>query len=126
MVSISCGRVLEPTEYDLHLVMRVLRCINETIGYGLYFSNRHRIEELALYCDAAYGIYEGRSKSAGTLVYAKSSKQAIVTKLTTESKLLSLCEGVTVFMALKNFFLSDSFTRGVGAVNHLQRKPSCN
>ena len=42
---------------------------------------------------------------AGTPIYAKSSKQALVTKSSTEAELVSLSDGVTVLLASRNFLI---------------------
>ena len=55
-VSILCGRVLNATEYDLQLAMKVIKYLNGTVGYGLHFDNGQPMDQLLTYCDAAYGI----------------------------------------------------------------------
>ena len=85
-VSILCGRVLNATEYDLQLAMKVIKYLNGTVGYGLHFDKGQPMDQLLTYCDAAYGIdTEFKSRTgivvlyAGAPIYAKSSKQAMVT-----------------------------------------------
>lgn len=111
-VSILCGRVLNATEYDLQLAMKVIKYLNGTVGYGLHFDKGQPMDQLLTYCDAAYGIdTEFKSRTgivvlyAGAPIYAKSSKQAMVTKSSTEAELVALCDGVTIALACRNFIL---------------------
>ena len=43
-ISILCGRVLNATEYDLQLAIKVVKYLNGTRGYGLNFDDKQSID----------------------------------------------------------------------------------
>ena len=105
-----CGRVKEPTIKDYQRLHRIVKYIAGTVGYGLRFCKLSDVNNLCVYCDAAFGIDVGyKSRTGVVIIYAgaailcKSSKQSIVTKSSAEAELVALCDGVAMVMACRNF-----------------------
>jgi hypothetical protein len=77
------------------------------------------------YIDAAYGVHQDSGKShtgcaivlgdAG-LVLTKSSKQKIVTKLSTESELVGLSDTATLAIHLRNFVIAQGYEIGPAVI----------
>ena len=77
------------------------------------------------YIDAAYGVHQDSGKShtgcvivlgAGGPLLAKSSKQKIVTKSSTEAELVGLSDTATLAIHLRNFVLDQGYEIGPAVV----------
>jgi hypothetical protein len=73
------------------------------------------------YIDASYGVHtsSGRSHTGciimageGGAIYAKSSKQKIVTKASTEAELVALSDSAGQGIHTRNFLINQGYTKG--------------
>ena len=101
--------------------------LRRLLGYLLGTSNRGIVlragSEITVkaYIDAAYGVHTSSGKShtgcaivlgeAGT-VFAKSTKQRIVTKSSTEAELVGLSDTATQAIHLRNFLIAQGYKTG--------------
>ena len=118
-VSFLCSRVSKCTEQDVKKLQRVFKYLAATKEKSMRF--RRNVEEIELmaYVDAGYGIHdEGQSRSGlvvtvnGTPVMCKTSKQAIVTKSSTEAELVALTDGSTEILWVREFLIDQGYDLG--------------
>lgn len=115
-VSFLASRVREPTNEDRAKLERVVSYLRGTPGLGLKFRKRVGSPEVAAYVDASYGIHsDGKSRSGlvvtvnGTAVMWKTGKQSLVTKSSTEAELVSLTDGCTDILWLREMLTSQGY-----------------
>ncbi len=108
-VSHLASRVTKPNVQDLAKLNRLFGYLASTIDYGILFSSDGN-NELIVYCDAAYLCHEDTKSRTGVVailnggvVAAKSSKQKMVTKSSTEAELVAICDGVSWALYCKEF-----------------------
>eukprot|EP01033_Poteriospumella_lacustris_P014441 gene14441-10319_t len=118
-VSFLTGRVQCCTEEDMAKLERLFKYLNKTKTLGLRFSGKQTDLNVQAFVDAAYGVHDtGESRSGlvitinGTPVLWKSSKQAIVTKSSTEAELVALTDGSTDIIWLRQLLMSQGFPLG--------------
>ena len=99
-----------PTTKDYEILQRIVKYIAGTVGYGLRFNKLSNLNNLCVYCNAAFEVdvgYKSRTGIvvvfAGGAILCKSSKQNIVTKPSAKAELVALCNGVAMPMACRNF-----------------------
>jgi hypothetical protein len=100
-VSFLTTRVQTPDEDDLKKLGRVLKYLNMTKDLCMVLAPSC-IDEVDIYVDASYGTHpDGKSHTGRVIslgkcapVAASSTKQKIVTKSSTESELVGLCDSV--------------------------------
>ena len=119
-VSFLTSRVHECDTDDMAKLKRLLGYIRGTSRRGITF----RIGEsmgVRAYIDAAYGVHTSSGKShtgcvlvlgEGGPVYAKSGKQKIVTKSSTEAELVGLSDTASQAIHLRNFIISQGYDVG--------------
>jgi hypothetical protein len=116
-VAFLTTRVQHPTEADSKKLERLL-------GYLLRTKDRVLILEpsrdmqLRAYVDASYDVHDGAKSHTGIVltlgigaIYAKSSKQKLVTKSSTEAELVALAEATDVVMWARQFLNSLGYTQ---------------
>ena len=102
-------RVLNPDEDDQAKLARVMKYINHTSHLGLTLEPEQRINVTA-HIDASYGVHEnGRSHTGSCItlgkgaVHAKSTKQKLVSKSSTEAELVALSDEASQVLWTRNF-----------------------
>jgi len=110
-VNFLTTRVQEPTDEDHSKLMRVLKYLNRTKERGLTL----RIGESVFvhaYIDASFGshVHDGRSHAGAVVgigealaILAKSSKQKVVSKSSTEAELIAVTDVIGDVLDLKGF-----------------------
>jgi len=108
-VSFLTTRVQNPTEEDQSKLERVLKYIKATKTLGIVLEADKFITVIA-YVDAAYGVHDDyKSHTGATItlfkgpVYAKSSKQKLMTKSSTEAELVAISDVLSQIIGIKNF-----------------------
>jgi len=111
-------RVGVATVEDLLKLKRLVRYLIGTSSLGLNLGGNDNGEvQLIVYPDASYGVHANGKSHSGIcitlgrgVVLAKSSSQKIVTKSSCEAELVTLSDGASLGMYLKNFM----FEAGMG------------
>lgn len=108
-VSFLTTRVTEPTTQDKEKLDRVLKYLKSTIDLKLTLEigNMHFVDA---YIDASFATHEDMKSQTGTYIslgggaiFARSAKQKIVCKSSTEAELVGLSESLTPVIWLRNF-----------------------
>jgi hypothetical protein len=113
-------RVLEPTEQDQRKLDRVLRYFNATPDLGIFLGistdNEFRI---TCFADASHGVhYNGKSHTGIVIshgrgaILAKSMKQKIICRSSTESELVALSDATSLVAYELQFMTSLGFQLG--------------
>ena len=97
-------RVTDPTEQDSKKLERVLRYFNGTENIGLFLGTNDKNEHrLICYADASHGVhFNGKSHTGIVITHgrgaivAKSAKQKIVCRSSTESELVALSDATSL------------------------------
>ena len=97
-------RVLDPTEQDTKKLERLLRYFNDTETIGLFLGmNENNEHRLICYADASHGVhFNGKSHTGIVITHgrgaivAKSAKQKIVCRSSTESELVALSDATSL------------------------------
>jgi hypothetical protein len=130
-VSFLTTRVREPTEEDWFKLRRLLKYINGTRDLCLIF-NGDVSGNLLMFVsiDASFGIHaDGKSHSgyaamiAGGSVEAKSKKQSIVTKHSTEAEMVALSDMSSLAIWWREFVIYQGYK--IGAIEIEQDNTSC-
>ena len=110
------GRVTVATAQDLRKLNRLLRYINSIVDLGL---NIDMTEGMCInaFIDASYGVHlDGKSHSGAVimlgrrgLIFAKSSKQKIVTKSSTEAELVALSDNLSQVIWTRDFLADQGY-----------------
>jgi hypothetical protein len=102
-------RVLNPDVDDARKLDRVLKYVNATQELALTLQPEARIN-VTSYIDASYGVHpNGRSHTGSVItlgkgaVHAKSTKQKLVSKSSTESELVALSDEASQVLWTRNF-----------------------
>ncbi len=100
-VSHLASRVGNATKNDLQKLSRVFGYLSTTSNLGIKF-NSNGSGIVKVHCDAAYLVHNDCKSRTGVVatlnggvIAAKSSKQKIIVKSSTEAELVSLCDGVS-------------------------------
>ena len=130
-VSFLTTRVREPTEEDWLKLRRLLKYINGTRDLCLVF-NGNASGSLLMFVsiDASFGIHaDGKSHSgyaammAGGSIEAKSKKQSIVTKHSTEAEMVALSDMSSLAIWWREFVIYQGYK--IGAIEIEQDNTSC-
>ena len=121
-VSHLASKVIQPTVKDICKLNRLISYLSNSSNLGIIFnSNSDNI--MRLYCDAAYLVHNDcKSRSGvvalfnGGVVAARSNKQSIVTKSSTESELIALCDGVSWILYFNEFMTELGYNYGTPIV----------
>jgi hypothetical protein len=116
VVSFLTTRVMAPTVQDWRKLGRLLRYINSTRELGVKLSAQQPIEITAS-IDASYGVHaDGKSHSGICIsigkgaVFAKSTRQKIVTKSSAEAELVALSDGASQVIWSRDFLINQGYT----------------
>jgi hypothetical protein len=89
-----------PTRAHMKKLQKILNYVKNTLNYGLIFDGDG--DAVEVYADASFGVHHDTSghtgiviKLFGSVVLAKSLKQRIITKSSTESELVALDDATT-------------------------------
>ena len=117
-VSFLSGRVQQPELDDLKKLKRVLGYVKATKDKGLVFKLGEKGMHVTMYADASYGVHskDGKSHTGCVIilgdrgcVYAKSTKQKIVTKSSTEAELVAISDCAAQGLHLCNFIRAQTY-----------------
>ena len=115
VVNYLATRVNNYSQGDWEKAMRCLQYLNLDTDLGLSLSIGEKIE-VHLYADASYGVHaDGKSHSASVIkigrasVSAKSTKQKIVTKSTTEAELVCASDMVSSAIGKRDFLSGQGY-----------------
>jgi hypothetical protein len=130
-VSFLTTRVRNPDEDDRKKLQRVLRYLNGTQELCLIFSGDGSGKlVLSASIDASFGTHvDGKSHSgyvgllAGGSVEAKSKKQSLTTKSSTEAELVALSDMLSLAIWWREFLMSQGYN--IGAMEVEQDNTSC-
>jgi hypothetical protein len=111
-VSYLTSRVIAPCEADQHKLNRLLKYLNGTRDMGLVLRPGETIH-IEADIDASYGIHpDGKSHSALHLsigagnILAKSTKQKLVSKSSTEAELIALSDMCSTVVWVREFLIA--------------------
>lgn len=112
---IIAGATMPPTKETFDKLHRVYQYIYGTMAYGIVLGTENL--QLAIYCDASYGVHPTGHSHSGILVnfgestgpiVVKSQRQKLVTLSSTEAELVAVVEGtrrgMTIHRLLKEIF----------------------
>jgi histone deacetylase 1/2 len=115
-VSFLTSRVQVATEQDGAKLTRVLRYLSGTQNLGIVLEADDQLLKLYCYIDASFGVHADAKSHTGTLVtlgkgpiMAKSVKQKINTKSSTEAELVGLSDSVSLVIWCRNFLESQGY-----------------
>jgi hypothetical protein len=104
------------TEQDGAKLTRVLRYLWGTQNLGIVLEADDQLLKLYCYIDASFGVHADAKSHTGTLVtlgkgpiMAKSVKQKINTKSSTEAELVGLSDSVSLVIWCRNFLESQGY-----------------
>jgi hypothetical protein len=111
------GRVQTATEQDNRKLDRMIRYLNSTSELGITFDVSGELTVTA-FIDASYGVHaDGKSHSGAVIilgksgpVHAKSNKQKLTTKSSTEAELVSLSDNVSQVIWTRDFLSAQGYT----------------
>jgi len=110
-------RVSHPTAADLKKLIRLLRYLFGTLDNSMnYYPNGAKPTEIRAYIDAAFAVHQDAKSRTGTcifiancLVNAKSAKQKLVTKDSTEAELVAASDDGSSAIHLYHFMCSQGY-----------------
>ena len=113
-------RVLDPTEQDDRKLDRVLRYFNATSDLGVFLGTSKDNEfRVTCFADASHGIHQNGKSHSGIIIshgrgviLAKSMKQKIICRSSTESELVSLSDATSLAAYELQFMTSLGFQLG--------------
>ena len=111
------GRVQTATEQDNRKLDRMIRYLNCTSELGITFDVSGELAVTA-FIDASYGVHaDGKSHSGAVIilgksgpVHAKSNKQKLTTKSSTEAELVSLSDNVSQVIWTRDFLSAQGYS----------------
>jgi hypothetical protein len=114
-VSFLCTRVTKATEEDEQKLNRLIQYVNATIDQPLILGASDQVLVLA-YVDASYGVHEDGKSHTGAVItlgagaiYARSSKQQIVTKSSTEAELVAITDTLGEIVWIRRFVIEQGY-----------------
>ena len=117
-VNFLSSRVQQPTQQDKDKLWRVLEYLKGSADYFLRLSMSEGLR-VDLYTDIAFAVHTEMQSQQGVVitlgggcVYAKSGKQKVNTKSTTESELVGMVEGLPQGVWTRNFLESLGYDFG--------------
>ena len=115
-VSFLTSRVLIATEQDGVKLTRVLRYLYGTQELGVTLEADEQVYKLYCYIDASFGVHADAKSHTGSVVtmgkgpiVAKSVKQKINTKSSTEAELVGLSDGLSLVIWARNFLEAQGY-----------------
>ena len=114
-VSFLSTRVLKPTSQDQSKLDRVLKYLNGTADLGLTLEVGSSISVIG-FIDASYGVHADGKSHTGTaitlgsgVVFAKSTKQKVVSKSSTEAELIGLSDSASQVIWTREFLMGQGY-----------------
>jgi hypothetical protein len=114
-VSFLCTRVTKATHEDEEKLDRVIKYVSGTKSQPLILSANEPLTVEA-YVDASYGVHEdGKSHTGavitlgGGAIFAKSTKQHIVTKSSTEAELVAITDSLGEIVWIRRFLIEQGY-----------------
>lgn len=111
-VSFLTTRIQYPTDEDWCKLLRVLRYLNSTLKLGLILGSKSCVS-ISAFVDASYGVHaDGKSHTGFGMSWgrgfflARSGKQKIVTKSSTEAELVAVSDECSTVIGVRNFICS--------------------
>jgi len=115
VISFLSSRVTCATEADWKKLVRVINYIKSTRDVDLELGIKD-IEQLQVYTDASYAEHSDRKSHTGIMVtlgtgalYARSAKQKLVSKSSTEAELIALADGSAIAIWFRDFLLEQGY-----------------
>ena len=115
-VAFLTSRVQVATVQDNDKLMRVLKYLKGTSSFGITLQADSDIIRMNTWIDASYGVHSDAKSHTGTVVsmgkgpiMAKSTKQKIVTKSSTEAELVGMSDSVSLVIWCRNFLESQGY-----------------
>jgi hypothetical protein len=115
-VSFLATRVLAPTEEDWAKLGRVYKFIRATASFGLKLT-ASKPPKIEAHIDASYGVHPDFKSHTGAMitlgtgaVFARSVKQRINTRSSTEAELVGLSDQVSQVIWLRNYLTELGYT----------------
>jgi hypothetical protein len=114
-VSFLTTRVQNPTEEDWTKLCRAIKYIRHTKGLCLVLC-AHNYLTIIVYVDASFGVHpDFRSHSGAVItlfrgtIWAKSSKQKLMTKSSTEAELVAISDVIGQVLWMRNFLEAQGY-----------------
>jgi len=108
----------EPTRHDLGQLLRCLKYLNGTKELGITLRPGDKLQ-LTAHVDASFATHRDAKSHTGIVVmlgedpiFAKSSKQKLVTKSSTEAELVSLSDATTQVVWARELFFQQGYNLG--------------
>jgi hypothetical protein len=130
-VAYLATRVTKSNTDDMVKVSKLLKYLRHTKDTGIILKPGNEGITVKCYVDAAYGLHsDGKSVTGSVIVigdsgpiHAKSSKQKIVTKSSTEAELVAASDSANQAIYVRNFLKEQGHE--VGPINMYQDNMSC-
>ena len=113
-VSFLTSRVQSPTQNDMDKLVRLLKYLNGTKHLKLYLTGE--VLNITAFIDASYGVHSDYKSHSGIcisfgkgVVYAKSTKQKLNSKSSTEAEMIAVSDGLGHVLWLRNFLLCQGY-----------------
>jgi histone deacetylase 1/2 len=114
-VSFLCTRVTKATEEDELKLDRLIQYVSATRNQPLILSASDQVSVIA-YVDASYGVHDDGKSHTGAVItlgagaiYARSSKQHIVTKSSTEAELVAITDTLGEIVWIRRFVIEQGY-----------------
>ena len=121
------SKVQNPSERDMSNIIHLLRYLNRTAQRKLRFHRSSRVL-LVTFVDAAYAVHaDGKSRTgiliilAGAAILAKSSKQRMATKSSTEAEVVALSDGASELLWILEFLEAQGHDSKPGVIKQDNR-----
>ena len=121
-VSFLCTRVTCATDDDMKKLIRVLKYLNDTKDRNIFLSNSP-INKVYGMVDASFAAHSDAKSHTGLAIFledavvmAKSSKQKIVTKDSTEAELVGLADKFSEITSIWDFLTSQGLNIGTPTI----------
>ena len=121
-VAFLSTRVQKATADDWKKLERVYKYLRGTKELGIVLEPDNKLSMFA-YIDASYGVHADYKSHTGMVVgigrgpmFAKSAKQRIVTKSSTEAELVGLSDGTSQVVWTRNFLIEQGYDLGPATV----------
>jgi hypothetical protein len=115
VVSFLTSRVLAPTEQDWSKLDRCMKYLNSTRDLGLVLSASQHLHVVS-HVDASFGVHPTMKSHTGSMItlgggaiFAKSSKQKLNTKSSTESELVGLSDSASQVIWTREFLIAQGY-----------------
>lgn len=114
-VSFLATRVQNPDSHDISKLNRVLGYLKSTSDYKLRLNANFK--QVVAHVDASFAVHANAVSHTGVVitlgsgaVFAKSTKQRLVTKSSTEAELVGLSDGLSQIIWSRNFLQAQGFS----------------